>query len=139
MPGAEIWKWLALALGGSGVILIGYSALAGGAHVALVIIFPVVYGSSWELALGILLFFLAIVTVFVGIAGEGGLRPGGVLLRAGGGGDGPPSGRNTLDFGGVVLVGPFPIIFSSRRKWLPVLVIVAVALAVLIILSLLTL
>lgn len=111
----------ALTLVVAGVALVALSVSEGGATVALVVIFPVVFGSSGLFLLGVVLMLAGLVSLPFALAasatvGEEGPVPEGVEAAVGGGAS-----------GGVVLIGPVPILFGSwrglsrRERWALVL------------------
>lgn len=108
-----------------GLVLVALAALEGGAHLALLVIVPVVYGSSLLFGLGVLLVAVGLVLLFLsaatGPASE--IRPGGTT---------PPQNHpsSSTSVGGVVLLGPFPVIFGSNPKWTPYLIVLAVVIIV---------
>ncbi len=101
----------AVALLVAGVALVALSVIQGGATVYLVVIVPVLSGSSLVFLLGVVLLicgFVALLFAFAAGGAEGALAlqsedstPGAV-----------PSGGGV---GGVVLIGPVPIVFGSWR------------------------
>jgi uncharacterized membrane protein len=92
---------------GAGVTAVAASLALGVAHLALVVIVPVIYGASWLFGLGILLLVLGFFCLPLGWGGE---APSSV-----------PAGSPTRGVGGVILVGPVPIFFGSwknvSRRW----------------------
>jgi uncharacterized membrane protein len=83
-----------------GAVLIVLGALSGGAHAALVVIVPVVYGSAPLFVLGVLLLVAGILALPFAVAPP---EATGVASRASG----------TATSGGVILVGPVPIFWGS--------------------------
>ena len=116
----------------AGVALLIYGVAIGEMQVALVLIVPVVFGSS---ILGILAIGLIIAGVLIAIANsflsseresspdrlpnEGGLT--GTAQRK--------------EFGGVVLIGPIPIVFGSSKRMALLAAAIAVIILVLMVLS----
>jgi uncharacterized protein (TIGR00304 family) len=94
---------LALLLAGAGLIV--DAVLRGGALVSLVVIVPVVTGSSGEFLLGVLLLIVGLLLLPFGLmlSNEGTPRS-----------EDLPSAAET-GAGGVVLIGPVPVFFGSWR------------------------
>lgn len=116
----------ALTAAGPAMVLLGIAALVigtvrGDVGFALVVIVPVVYGSGpWALSGGLLV-LLGLAATFFSRAENEARRYGGGYA----GGNGPAPGtateedmdqRRRGDFGGVVLLGPIPILFGSGRS-----------------------
>jgi uncharacterized membrane protein len=87
----------------AGVTLLIDATLRGTAHASIVLIVPVLSGSSPEFVIGTLLTFLGILGIL--------LLAAGVEVERGGGDAAPPGGRG----GGVVLIGPVPIFFGEWK------------------------
>lgn len=111
-------KLLSLGLLLLGILLIIYSVLEGTADVALVFIFPVIYGAGIYLASGILLIFLSIFLFFIsGFQSNPDKRS---IL------ENEPHKETNLDtleksetksdYGGVIFIGPIPIVFGKDKK-----------------------
>lgn len=94
-------RWVAPALLLAGVGLLVASVLAGNAHAALVVIFPVVTGSSAGFLAGLLLVVLGLLalplTVSVGADPD------------------PRRGDEVEEAGGVLLFGPIPIFVGGWK------------------------
>ena len=73
---------------------------------------------------GSVLLFLAIVSFLIGF-----LRSGEVVLQNAGGAD--PVAKTERKFGGVVMIGPIPIVFGSDRKIANRMLLVGVVLFIL--------
>jgi uncharacterized membrane protein len=103
----------------AGVALVVYSAVEGGASVALFLVFPVVSGSSLSFLAGVLLVFVGFVLLPFALAG--GWDEAEPLPRSPS--PGPPTAKGG-GVGGFVLIGPVPIVFGSwkgvsrRTRWL---------------------
>ncbi len=121
------WRFLFLALTLFGLILIAYSVISGRSSFALLLIFPVVYGSDPLLLLGILLIFAGTflffyyppyTTDYVEVPME----------------EAPPPQEGEVEkkFGMVVLIGPIPIIVGSDKRMalLSLLSVVVIILAI---------
>jgi len=108
--------WLPIAMFVGGLALIGSAVAMGEAEVSLFLIFPVFSGSSGLFLLGTLLIILSFIVGFLMMA-AGQLEMQSMMV-------GDKSARSPAsqgggprkEFGGVVLVGPFPIAFGSRRS-----------------------
>ena len=94
-------RFAALAVLLAGIALIVAAVLQGAARASIVVIFPVLTGSSFGFLLGTLLVFAGVLGLFLGAAEDGSASAD---PRAGDPGGGA---------GGVVLIGPFPIFFGS--------------------------
>ncbi len=93
------------------LLFLAASILTGGSQVALFLIFPVVLSHDLMGALGILLLFLSFVLLFLsfstGTVPEETAEPH------------PPVQMNEKrEFGGVIFIGPIPIIFGSGKELL---------------------
>jgi len=97
---------------GAGVALIADAVIAGGATVAIVVIVPVLSGSSAEFLLGVVLLVGAFFSLPFVLATE---RPeaSSMPTSAPTPESAPPGGSTG---GGLVLVGPVPIFFGSWRN-----------------------
>lgn len=99
---------VALAALVAGAVLVGVAVLRGGASAALIVIFPVVYGGSVGFLVGVLLIVVGLILLPLGWArlpeddGESA-----AVSTAG-----PPEQAA----GGVLLIGPVPILFGSARN-----------------------
>ena len=122
---------LALASILGGVALLAYGAATGQAQVHLVVIFPVFTGSGLTPFAGMLLIALGMFLGFVSFAGlplrmpvapreEQGATPPSVAAPA-------PARK----FGGVVFVGPFPIVFGSDATVSKYMLLLAIAMTIL--------
>jgi uncharacterized protein (TIGR00304 family) len=118
-------KTAALAALLAGLVLLAYGFSQGDVRVGLFLIIPFVYATGAAGALGMLLVMAALVLWLVGKARE--------TTRAmppGWSADMPPPERTTKS-GGVVLLGPIPIVWGSDRRILPWMVAAGLALLVL--------
>jgi uncharacterized membrane protein len=122
--GVKATALIPLGLLAAGALLVGLAALEGGAHLAVVVVIPVVYGESWLFGAGVLFLIAGLFTI--PLAFERDERP-----RSPGSGSAPvpPGGA-----GGFVLIGPVPIFFGSWRGVSPrtrvILAVVGAALLV---------
>ncbi len=101
----------------------------GDADVSLVLIFPVLSGSSAVFLLGVLLIFLSFVVGFAMIAKSGIIPPemqeSSVPTKQ------ADNTERRTEFGGVVLIGPIPIAFGSNKKVALVMLVIGIAAALL--------
>ena len=117
----------------AGAALLAYSVATGEMQVALVLIVPVVYGSS---AMGILAIGLVIAGVFIFMvdpfldanAEDAERDPAEETAQ--------PGITKKPEFGGVVLIGPIPIIFGSSKGMTLFAIVVAVIILAIMVLSL---
>ncbi len=101
----------------AGVALVALSVAEGGANVALVVIIPVLSGSSITFVVGVMLLIAGFLSLPFAIAAEWGEEPTTLPSSA----TAPMEGQGGV--GGFVLVGPVPIVFGSwkgisrRARW----------------------
>lgn len=117
----------------AGAALTIFGIATGEMQLALIIFVPVIIGSS---ILGVLAIGAIIAGVFVGIAD----------LFLGGAADEPhdaipmdgnsPQARPKREFGGVVLIGPIPIIFGSSKKAAMYAMLLALVILILLVMGL---
>lgn len=100
----------AIAILVAGASLIVYSAIQGASSVALVIVFPVVSGSSVPFLLGVLLVFVGFFALPFALAHEWDEGPRHAPSSP------LPSAEPQGGGGGFVLIGPIPILFGSWKK-----------------------
>jgi uncharacterized membrane protein len=99
----------------AGLVALGLSVADGSARLYLVLLFPVITGSSPLFVLGLLGVVGGLIVFF--------LSAEGAAVGPGYGGRGTtPSGGRTSTSGGVVLIGPVPVFFGawkgpSRRSY----------------------
>ena len=103
------WFLIALLLFASAIILMIVSVASGEGQVGLFLIFPFMVAWGPMAVVGSVLLFLAVISFFIGF-----LRSGDVVLQDAGGAD--PAAKTGRKFGGVVMIGPIPIVFGSDRK-----------------------
>ncbi|MCK4455047.1 MAG: DUF131 domain-containing protein [Thermoplasmata archaeon] len=122
---------IALGLFILGIALLAVSVAQGGGTVYLALIFPIYVGSDVWGFFGIL---CVIGAFFVGFLG---LVP--ARLPAGGSDSGrqgaPPSGGPEKRFGGVVMLGPVPIIVGSDVKMSMIAIVLAIVLIIVLMVS----
>ena len=116
------WLLVSLILFVAGVALIIASVSNGEGQVGLFLIFPFIVTQGWIGALGSLLIFLAIISVFVGFWGSArrDLTQTSETISS-------PVGQTKKKYGGVVLIGPIPIVFGSDEKIAKSMLIIALA------------
>lgn len=105
----------------AGLALLAWAVSSGDADFYLVVIVPVISGTGPVFAAGVLLFMLGLVVTFMGLSLrslEAMDRMEGTRPRPGAGpvdvprGSTPPPGGGT-EFGGVIFLGPVPIVFGK--------------------------
>lgn len=100
----------------SGVVLTILSVIQGEASVGLMVFIPIVYGGGWMLGLGILFVFSSFISFFF------------------------LSGSETISggdkrYGGVIFIGPIPMVFGSDKEITRTMLIIAVVLAIILLLA----
>ena len=130
MDGVKGLGWLALAAFAGGLALLGYSVAVGESQAHLVLIFPVVTGGGAVGLAGMGLIFLAMIIGFLSFAR---LSPRPVSTAEGAGAPQPPPPPATpaTKFGGVVFLGPIPIVFGSSPTVSKVMLALAVVMTIL--------
>ena len=102
------------------------AAALGQAEVQLFIIFPLISGTSWLFVLGIVLIIASFVLGFIFAASAASVeepasaepsRPGTVMTAK-------------PRYGGVVIIGPVPIVFGSDKRMTLIMLVLAVVLTV---------
>jgi uncharacterized protein (TIGR00304 family) len=119
--------WTALIAFAGGVALLGYSVTVGESQAHLVLLFPVVTGGGAIGLVGMALIFLALFLGFFSFA-----RLPATSTPAGG-----PAGSTAATppappakFGGVVFLGPIPIVFGSSPTISKVMLAAAVVMTI---------
>jgi uncharacterized protein (TIGR00304 family) len=105
-------RWLGISAMIAGAFLLAYAVFLDEVAVALVLIFPVIISTGAIGATAMLLLFLGFLTLVLSYFSLG--EEGGDPLD-GTGRENEGKGRGS-GFGGVVLIGPVPIIFGSDRR-----------------------
>lgn len=122
---------LALALLAGGVALLGYSVATGESQVHLVLIFPVVTGAGIVAFTGILLVAVGMFLGFFSIAGPSLVPEAPAPPPPAPGPQAPKAAAPAKRFGGVVFLGPVPIVFGSDVRVSKAMLVLAIALTVL--------
>jgi len=129
--------WAPIAVFASGIACIATAVAGGEAEVRLFLIFPVFNGSGWLFILGTLLVVLSFFVGFAMVAIRGPeadwSKPGSAESRP------PATAHRKSTYGGVVLVGPIPIVFGSSKRMAIFMLIVGIALAIVLLGALLVL
>jgi uncharacterized protein (TIGR00304 family) len=116
-----------------GIALLGYSVSSGEGSAGVFFIIPVFYGSGIYSFLGVLCIMVGLFLALFGIAAqmeemEGFEEPSGTQPSRTSG----PKPQKSIKGGGVVLIGPIPIIFGSDAKTAMALVLMAIVLIVIV-------
>ncbi len=115
----------------SGIVLLAVSVAEGGGTVYLALIFPVYVGSDIWGFFGILCVIGAFFVGFLGLIPAKLPSRGSDSARQGG----PPAEGPEKRFGGVVMLGPIPIIVGSDVKMSMIAIVLAIVLIVVLIVS----
>ena len=118
----------------AGIALLVYAGMQGSLRVGFFLIIPFFYGTGAAAALGMLLLMAAGVLWFMGAFQALAPPPsdGGEAPPPAGGAHAPPERvERRSSSGGVVLLGPIPIVWGSDRRVLPWMVATGAALLVL--------
>jgi len=124
--------WVPIAVFLAGVACIVVAAATGEAQVQLLIIFPLISGTSWLFILGVMLIIASFVLGFVFAApamteeDQASPRTPGVRHPE----DAQQEPRRKARYGGVVLIGPVPIVFGSDRNVALIMLVLAIVLIV---------
>jgi len=109
----------------AGLIALALAVMRGEANVYLILVIPAVVGTGPLAVLGILLVFLGFfLTVFLGLAGAAPPMPGPPQVSEAGPRDAKPPSR----WGGVVFLGPIPLVFGSDPQMTRTMLILGVIL-----------
>ena len=110
---------LILFLGGLACLIAGIAT--GEGEAGIFIIFPFIYGSGWLMLLGIGLIFVSIIGYMFSLSpGDPGQRPPGRHNEW----------QTEKKAGGLILIGPIPIVISNDKTLALVLLLVGIAAAV---------
>jgi uncharacterized protein (TIGR00304 family) len=118
---------LAAVLCAIGIMILGYSVSQGEGNAGVFVIFPVFYGSGLFAFLGVLCVMGAMILGFMGFAEQAATKQG-PEPRSPQKAQGKP--QRSVKGGGVVLIGPIPIVFGSDPKSAVVLVVLALIIMV---------
>ena len=121
--------WIALAAFVGGLALLGYSVAVGESQVHLVLVFPVVTGGGALGLAGMALIFLAMFVGFLSFARlptatSPGTMPAETTAA-------PKTPAPPAKFGGVVFLGPIPIVFGSSPKISKIMLAVGLVMTIL--------
>jgi len=121
--------WIPVALFLAGVAAIIAAAATGEVDVQLLVIFPVISGSSWLFILGVALIIGSFVVGFLLVASVfSEYEPVEPQIPSEPRVAGSKTPARKTGYGGVVLIGPVPIVFGSDRRVTMAMLIVAVVL-----------
>ena len=111
-----------------GVIFLSLGVLSGDVETGFVLIFPVLIGEGFYAFLGFIFIFLAVFLFMLGYRAniQIGLPPSYPHSTE----EKVESKKKTITGGGVVLIGPIPIIFGSNWKIAIVMMILAIILII---------
>jgi uncharacterized protein (TIGR00304 family) len=124
---------LGVALVVSGAALTVLGVATGEVQVGLLLFFiPYLYGSSWMGGLAILLVFAGLVVLILGRFAASNQEAGGAAQPTD-----PGMTKRKWEFGGVVLIGPVPIVFGSSDRAALWALMIAAAVVMLLLLALL--
>jgi uncharacterized protein (TIGR00304 family) len=117
-----------------GIISLGYSVASGEGSAGVVVFIPVFFGSGLFSFIGVLCIMAAIFLAFMGFA-KGTFEDVGVMESPGRGASSSqspqgPRAQKSIKGGGVVLIGPIPIVFGSDAKTAMVLMVLAIILII---------
>ena len=113
-----------------GIALLGWAVSSGDAEFYLFFIFPVITGTGPIFASGALLFMIGLIVTFLGLSMRAAERMAEEYSEAppeaaAPPGQAPPAGapapRGGPEFGGVIFLGPIPIVFGKGQrtsKWM---------------------
>jgi len=116
----------------AGLALLAYSAAAGEGRVVLFLIFPVFTGSGLASFAGMLLIMLGLFLGFLSMAGFS--LPGAASAPPPAVAPSATPASPAKKFGGVVLLGPIPIVFGSDRRVTTAMLVLAIVLTILLVL-----
>jgi uncharacterized protein (TIGR00304 family) len=104
MIARSVLRALAVVLIVAGAVLLGLAILNGDVTVAVIVIVPVIYGVGPLAVLAVLMLFAGITMLLLSAAP--------LMTKEEVADDGPATKK---EFGGIVLIGPIPIVFGSAR------------------------
>lgn len=128
---------VAIGLIALGVVLLAYTIYTGQASGYIFVVIPVFASSSPYALAGMLSLFAGIFLLFYSVASpitleQPGARPS-KAPQAGASATAPPTGGKK--FGGVVFLGPIPIVFGSDKKVAKWMLLLAIVLVILLIIA----
>lgn len=116
----RFWRIISLFLFLLGIGFLIYAALTGNIDAGLFLIFPVVFGTGWIAALGVLFIVIAMLLFMFGLMfSTPGFSSDTERLTW-------SKSNNNLEGGGIVFLGPIPVMVGSNWKIARVLLIIAV-------------
>ncbi len=121
-----------------GIISLGYSVASGEGSAGVVVFIPVFFGSGVFSFIGVLCIMAAIFLAFFGFAkgtfqDEGIDEPQGHRASPSSPSSQSPRPQKSIKGGGVVLIGPIPVVFGSDAKTAMILMVLAIILIVIVI------
>lgn len=119
------WHLFSVLLLAGAIILISISLAIGEGQIGIFLIFPFLIASGPLAALGALLLFSAILAFLIGYATAGDRNQPDLRVTIGSEREKTQDGGQ---YGGVVMLGPFPIAFGSNRKIAKWMIIIGIAL-----------
>lgn len=118
--------WVPIFVFAAGVACVVAAAATGEAKVELFIIFPLISGTGWLFVLGVVLIVASFVLGFILAASAMTEAEEVPLVREP---QGPTEGKGgRTRYGGVILIGPVPIIFGSDRGVALIMLVLAIIL-----------
>ena len=112
-----------------GIALIAAAVATGEAEVSLLLVFPVISGSSGLFVLGTVMILLSFVVGFALMA-MGQLEVSRADIGRIGAASRPSSKAGETRYGGVVLIGPVPIAFGSDQRMALIMLVVGIVIAI---------
>lgn len=118
----RIRSWMPTLVMVIGICLIAGAVTTGEAEVSLFLVFPVISGTGWMFLAGVLMIVVSFILWFVAVGAgwRDSLEEHETRPRA----DRKPS------YGGVILIGPIPVVFGSNRRIALIMLMLGVVLAV---------
>lgn len=106
-----------------GICFIALSVLRGQAEFGLLLIFPIVFGGGFYLLIGVLFVILSLILPFIisFIGAEKPHREGYNIERE----------KSEMKYGGVIFIGPIPIVFGKDKSITAKMMYIGLAIAVL--------
>jgi uncharacterized protein (TIGR00304 family) len=107
-----------------GIVFFALGVLNGEIEIGIALIFPFLIGSGLYAFLGFVLVFIAIMLFMFGFANISGV--GSNDLNVEGDDEYQPQKKTSVKGGGVILIGPIPIVFGSNWKIAVIMMILAI-------------